>query len=298
MTIRPNRRQFMALAGAAALSLRAGSAHAIADSPATTVVWSGEGEFFGGFSGIEVSADRSSALVISDRGFAVRTRLIRDANETLTGIEALEHFPLLGRRGQPVRGGRGDTEGLDEGPDGTLHVSFEGQRRSRVARYADPRGRARELVQRRDWRELPGNRGLEALALDPDGIVYTIPEEMSDGSFPLYWLDDNRWRIAAQLAGGDDFAPVGMDFGPDGHLYLLERKFRLAFFGTRISRLRQGNLGQREILVETSYGALDNHEGISITRDGSGQLWATTISDDNQNRFQRTEICEFPLPSA
>ena len=25
------------------------------------------------------------------------------------------------------------------------------------------------------------------------------------------------------------------------------------------------------------------------------RMWATTVSDDNQNRFQRTEIAEFPL---
>ena len=54
-------------------------------------------------------------------------------------------------------------------------------------------------------------------------------------------------------------------------------------------------MGDPETLVETGYGAMDNHEGISITTEAAGGLWATTISDDNQNRLQRTEIAEFRL---
>ena len=47
--------------------------------------------------------------------------------------------------------------------------------------------------------------------------------------------------------------------------------------------------------MQTGLADLDNHEGLSVTRDSAGQLWATTISDDNQRRLQRTEIAEFRL---
>ncbi|MFN4100316.1 MAG: esterase-like activity of phytase family protein, partial [Pararhodobacter sp.] len=68
-----------------------------------------------------------------------------------------------------------------------------------------------------------------------------------------------------------------------------------AFFATRISRITPGHWDQPETLVETRLGLLDNHEGISVTRDAAGRLWATTVSDDNQHRLQRTEIAEFRL---
>jgi hypothetical protein len=294
----PSRRLFLTLTGGAAIGLLAPAARAVVERPTSVLVWSSDDAGFGGFSAIELSSDRRRALAISDRGYVVRAQLIRDASGRLTGIEPIERFPLQDRNGSAVRGGRADVEGMDQRPDGTLFVSFEGGRRARVMRHANDRAPAQALPQHPDWDSSPNNRGLEALAVDADGSIFAIPENTRDGFFPIYRYNDRAWTIAARLQSLDGFEPVGADFGPDGNLYLLERKFRLAFFATRISRLRSQDWGSREILVETSYGVLDNHEGISMTRDGAGQLWATTISDDNQNRFQRTEIAEFPLPDA
>ena len=293
-----SRRTLLAAAGGALVTLPAPAAQAIIERPASVVVWRGQGAFFGGFSGLELSTDRTRMLAISDRGFAVRAQLIRNAQGRLTGITPTEHFALRDNDGDPVRGRRADSEGMDQRPDGTLHISFEGGRRARIMRHANDRGRGRGLPRHSNWETLPGNSGLEALAVNADGVVFTIPENTRSGSFLLYRLDGQTWSIVARLPAINGFEPVGADFGPDGKLYLLERKFRLAFFATRISRLHPGNWDQREVLVETSYGVLDNHEGISITRDANGQLWATTISDDNQNRLQRTEVAEFRLPEA
>ncbi len=292
------RRNFLALSGGALVALRAPAAQAIVERPVSLVIWQGQGAFFGGFSGIELSTDRTRALAVSDRGFAVRAQLIRNARGRLTGVEHLEHFSLRDNNDQPLQTRRRDVEGMDQQPDGTVHLSFEGGRRTRVMRHETARARGRGLPRHDDWQSLPGNLGLEALAVDAGGRVFTIPENASNGAFPIYRLDGQSWSVIARLPNDSRFVPVGADFGPDGNLYLLERKFRMAFFATRISRLRPGNWGQREVLVETNYGVLDNHEGISVTRDGRGQLWATTISDDNQNRLQRTELAEFRLPPA
>ncbi|WP_127106578.1 esterase-like activity of phytase family protein [Pararhodobacter zhoushanensis] len=287
-----SRRHFLALGAAALLPARA--ARAVTNRPDSLYHWNSGGPFFGGFSGIELSSDRRRALLLSDRGFIVRVRLLRDDAGVITGVEKIEHFVLNGTAGSALRGHRADSEGLDQRPDGTLHISFEGSP-SRILQYRDETGPAEALPRANSWQRLPTNEGLEGIAVDQSGAVFTVPEAPLDGTFPLYRLT-NQWEIVGFLPDRDDFRPVGLDFGPDGNLYLLERKFRLAFFASRISRLRPGAWGQPETLVETSMGALDNHEGISITQDASGQLWATTVSDDNQNMLQRTEIAEYRLP--
>lgn len=285
------RRHLLTLAAAALLPAR--PALAVADRPDRLFRWNSGGPFFGGFSGIELSTDRSRALLLSDRGFVVRVRLIRDATGAITDVEKIEHFVLNGTDGAPLRGHRSDSEGLDQRPDGTLYVAFEGNP-PRLYQYPQEQGPATALPRANSWVRLPSNMALESLAVDAEGAVFTLPEAQLDGAHPLYRLRDH-WEIVGLVPNRDDFAPVGLDFGPDGNLYLLERKFRLAFFAIRISRLRPGAWGQPETLVETPLGALDNHEGISVTRDAEGQLWATTVSDDNQNRLQRTEIAEFRL---
>jgi hypothetical protein len=249
----------------------------------------------GGFSALVVTADRSALLTLSDRGFGVRARMLRDGQGRLTGVEKTDHFSLQDRGGTPLDGPRADAEGLDLRPDGTMLISFEGGERSRVARFGAD-GRQRGVLPRdRAWRRLHANSTLEALAVDEQGRALVIPEDPLDGGFPIFRAEGEGWRVLGPLPPLDGFQPVGADFGPDGALYLLERKFRLAFFRTRISRIEPGRWSERQVLVETAYGTLDNHEGVSITADSQGRLWATTISDDNRNRFQRTEIAEFRL---
>lgn len=305
MSSRPNRRQILTFALATALALRIMPLQAIAGRPHSVRTWSEDWPDFGGFSGFELMPDRLAFYALSDRGYLVRGRLRRDADGQIERIETLDVTPLHDADGNRLQSRASDSEGLALAPDGSLLVSFEGWRHGRVVRLATADGSAQTLPRARGWRALPSNASLETLAIDADGAVFVIPETPGpetpgpetpgqDG-FAIYRLDNTDWAVIGHLPRRGSFVPVGADFGPDGNLYLLERKFRLAFFATRISRLRPGAWSQPETLVETAYGLLDNHEGISVTQDAEGRLWATTISDDNQNRFQRTEIAEFPL---
>lgn len=294
MTRHLTRRQTLALCSTAlAAPLAVGTA--LADGPDSVFVWRGSGARFGGYSAIELDADRLGFLALSDRGFITRGRLSRAETGQITGVETLGHFPLRDTQGHPLRGRWADSEGLDRTPSGQLFVSFEGRRQGRVMRFTNPQSAGRDMPRHRGWRNLHPNSGLEALARDANGTLFAIPESLVDGGFPLYQKVQENWRIAAILPSENGFFPVGADFGPDGNLYLLERKFRLAFFASRISRITPGMWEHPERLITTRYGALDNHEGICVTADPRGDLWATTISDDNQNRFQRTEIAEFRL---
>jgi len=286
------RRLFLSFGAAALLAV---PGRATPSGPTSLLTWTDPMPNFGGFSGIELSRDRQSMIVVSDKGYAVEAALERNTTGGLTGVNVTRRYGLTARNGSTLTTNEGDAEGLDWDGGDRINVSFESGRLSRVTQYA--RGGTQISQRRRDprWRTRYHNATLEALAIDAQGRAVVIPEGPDEDGFPVFRQNGDAWDILAMLPNDTDFLPVGADFGPDGALYLLERKFRLAFFGTRISRIDPEDWGRRHILVETAYGVLDNHEGISITEDSAGRLWATTISDDNQNRFQRTEIAEFLL---
>lgn len=291
----PTRRQFLALSTIALFPL-AGSAQAPLNADTVPIyVWRGSGHSFGGFSAIHLFPNGLDFIALSDRAFVYTGQLVRDAHERITGVTTRSIHQLRDPEGNPLSGPPGDSEGIALGADGTLYVAFEGGRRTRVAAYETPDSPARILPRHRDFRHMPGNGGLEALAIDAQGRLYTLPEESPTTSFPLFRFENDRWTIIGHVPARNGFAPVGADFGPDGNLYLLERRFRVPSFATRISRLQPGRWDQPETLFETAAGTLDNHEGISITRTRAGRLRATIISDDNRFFLQRTEIVEVLL---
>jgi hypothetical protein len=251
----------------------------------------------GGFSGLEVDADGMRFTALSDRGFLVTGRFLREDGR-LTGIAAGPPLRLVAPSGRPLA--NSDTEGLDMAPDGTLHVSVEG-RHPRVWRFAAPGARADALPAAPGFAALQVNSGLEALAGDGSGVLVTLPERSGAWTtpFPLFRFENGRWSAGQTIPRQDKFLPVGADFGPDGRLYLLERDFR-GIFGFR-SRLRvftiEGGVpGPGETLFETRAGRHDNLEGLSVWRDPEGAIRLTMISDDNENFLQRTEVVEYRLP--
>ena len=114
--------------------------------------------------------------------------------------------------------------------------------------------------------------------------------------FPVYRYD-GTWRIPFHLPRRGDFLPVGMDFGPDGKLYLLERHFSGLSFSSRIRRfdLRGDRVTREEVLLTTAGGRFDNLEGIALWQTPGGETRITLISDDNFKFFQRTELVEFAV---
>lgn len=261
--------------------------------------WTGNDPLLGGLSAIDISADGSRFVALSDRGTITEGRLLRDGAGVITGIEAAPMLPLRGEGEAPLRPGRRDSEGIARAPDGTIYVSFEGA--SRVLAYDRIDGPARNLPVPAEFRGMQINSSLEALAVDDRGWLYTLPERSGreDRPFPVFVFDGRRWSQPFTIPREGPFLPVGADFGPDGRLYLLERDFEgIAGFASRIRAFTIGpeGPGPADLVLQTSLGTHDNLEGLAVWRDGAGNIRLTMVSDDNFRFFLRQEVVEYVLP--
>ncbi len=255
---------------------------------------------FGGFSGFEISPDGRRFHAVTDHAHLLTGRLERDGKGRIRGIAPEGFVPLKDPKGRPIAKGRErDAEGLAVGKDGTILVSFEGA--SRIWAYCSPACRARWVPAYRRFIGLAGNAGLEALAIGPDGSLYTLAEapDTRSGDHSVYRFRDGGWSVPFAIPGRGNFRPVGADFGPDGLLYILERyNIGALAFASRVRRFKVSDdkITDEAIILETPIGAHDNLEGLSVWRDSGGHIRLTMISDDNFSHQQRTEIVEFRLP--
>jgi hypothetical protein len=254
-------------------------------------VWAEVQAGFGGISALHLDADGARFMAVGDRGLLWQGRFQRGTGGQITGVTGLSRHVLRGPEGQPLPRGMADAEGIARGPDGRIYIAFEGPQ-PRIAAYDRPDAPARTLPVHPDFARLTPNQSLEALACDARGRLYTVPEGAQTGQFAVYRFDGQAWLVVGQIPMRDGFVPVGADFGPDGMFYLLERRFRSPLFASRVSRIRPDAWQSPQTIFQSPLGALDNHEGLAVSRPPVGRLRLTLVSDDNFNRFQRTEIVE------
>jgi len=247
---------------------------------------------FGGFSGLEVSENGSSFIALSDRGNVISGSFQRQ-EQVVSGIDAGPIHRLRREFGIPLEREYSDSEGLALAPDGTLFVSFEWEHGLRSLDASN--GQTSELITLDAFENFQENASLEALAIGPDGALYTMPERSGRASqpFSVYRLIDGNWDQPFSIPRRGAFLPAGADIGPDNLLYILERDFVGVGFRTRVRRFALDGTGE-ELVLETALRTHDNLEGISIWQDAVG-LRMTMISDDNFRSFQRTEIVEYRL---
>jgi hypothetical protein len=265
----------------------------------TAIRWPSDGDGFGGWSGIDVAPDGTRFVAISDSGTATQGMLHR-RDGRLAGVTAPRPDWLPPVAGDDPALQVRDAEGLAIAPDGTLHVSFEADHG--VATFPAGAARGHRLPVAPAFRRFRHNYGLEALALAPDGALYALPERSRAAGrpFPLYRFARGRWSVPATLPRDPGWWVTGADFGRDGALYVLERRFLGLGFASRIRRLvppLEGLLAA-ETVYRSPPGRHGNLEGIGIWRDAAGRLRAVMVSDDNFNAIQRTQIVEVVLPLA
>lgn len=259
--------------------------------------WRLDDPAFGGFSGLELTTDGRAFTAITDRGAITAGVLIRDSLGKVTGVENANLLPIMNLNNEAVRGLDADPEGLAIDRSGRIYISFEGHHR--IWAYAEPGAIAEAIPQHDHFAGLQRNSGMEALAVDAQGRIYTLPERSGrmDRPFPVYRYD-GQWSQPFTLPRDGGYMPVGADFGPDGRLYLLERDFRGVFgFFTRISRfeINESSAGSREILLETAQPFQNNFEGLAVWQDTEGALRMMLLSDDNFLGFLTTEFVEYRL---
>ncbi len=261
---------------------------------------------FGGFSGLQVSADGARILAVSDKGQWLGAELVFK-NARLTGLGGVEMSPLLAEDGRPIRGKFAvDSESLTaEQPgnlDGPVYVSFEGDHR--VLYYPGGiRGTSIRVPMPPALKRAPSNKGIEAFDRRADGTLIALTEE---------WLDD-RGNQRGWLIGKDGpqnirlrregiFDPTDLEFLPDGNLLVLERRYTLMGGpGMQIRRIKADALkpdtvldGEVLINLAARYG-IDNFEGMAVRRNTAGEVIIYLISDNNFNPLQKNLLLMFKL---
>lgn len=253
--------------------------------------------WFGGLSALSVDASGEGFVVLTDRSHLMQGKLLRDGDQ-LTGIKVTAHNQLRNSWGKEMQKGRDflDSEGLSVAPDGTLYISFEGY--ARVSRYKTSTATAEDLPQPRSFREFGINKALEGLASDEAGNLYTLPEKAPGDSFPVWRWNGRKWQQPFDVPKSAGYLPVGLDIGPDGRLYLLERKFALVGFKSRLRRwdINGDTIRNEATLLVTSLGTHGNLEGLSVWQTPKGVMRAAMVSDNNFLSFQKSELVEYQLP--
>lgn len=259
----------------------------------SNVIWSQPDAWFGGFSGAEVSDGGGQITLITDQGRLISAAMIRE-NGALKAMQLRSQTVLTDANGTELIDDGSDAEGLAIDHQGRAFISFE--REHRVAELYLQSGRVGKSMPNPDFADLQKNSGLEALAVHPNGALYTLPERSGATTtpFPVFTFADGSWRIARLIPRRGPFMPVGADFDDNGLFYLLERAASPLGFRSRIRRFdfAAPNLGEQTLLT-TGPGRYDNLEAISIWHNNAGQTFLTLISDDNFLAIQRTQIVEF-----
>lgn len=261
----------------------------------SAVNWTLETPWFGGWSGIELDANGTKLTIVSDRGQILRADIER-SNDGLTQITVRNAVRLKNEHGGQSGKKANDAEGFAIGPDGRAFISFEHAHRIMQADLDTGKTCCRIMLP--FAKNLQPNKGLEALAINPDGLLHAVAEKTPTGSatFPLYRYANDSWQIIAQITQRGPFLPVGADFDPTGRLWLLERAVTPVGFRSRIRLLNlTANATTERTLLTTLPGRFDNLEGISVWENSAGQLNVTMISDDNFLRIQRTQLVEYAV---
>lgn len=271
------------------------------------LILAAEDEEFGGYSGLAVDADGRGFWAISDLGHWLRLDLVVNAGGVPERVGAARILPLRDARGQPMERKRdNDAEALRRAADGHWLVAFE--RWHRIWAYAEPGGpAAMAMPMPAAAVDQPGNGGIEAMAVLPDGGLLLLSEEQTigaEGRDGAVWLQRNGQWLDRAWPLHDDFKPTDAVALPNGDVIVLERYFTpVNGPRARLRRLAAGALNDARLMPTTLAEwarpvSVDNMEALDARRAADGSIWLYILSDDNRNSLQRTLLMVFRLDAA
>ncbi|MCW8906780.1 MAG: esterase-like activity of phytase family protein [Sedimenticola sp.] len=257
-------------------------------------------------SGLAWDQDEQRLLAVSDRGLLLHLQPHFEAGR-LVGVDLLQTYPLLNRRGLPLEGSWRDAEGLtleraENGIRGDTHLLISFERQHRIERYRDNGRWLQTLPLPKPLRNirLRSNRGLESLTRHPQLGVVTAPELPPAGESHFLASSQGRsWNFVPQEENG---SVVGMETLPNGDLLLLERAYTSIFSPWIISlgRIPLPALlsDQRSIEIEP-VARMDSSEGwLTQNMEGlarHGEQGFFMVSDDGNRPWAQTQLLYFRL---
>lgn len=259
--------------------------------------WSIDDPAFGGMSALLMAPDGSTLFAGGDHGTLVEARVRRDKSGWITGIEGPVLTPVSLSSGLPPTTFKMDLEALARDRSGGLVTAFEGF--VRIERLSAPAARPTATHPWDSFVDMFGNQAFEALATLPDGRLIAITEAPLTSTHAGSVIYDGKiWHDGPEIPVSEGFMITGADTGPDGCLYLVERRYTLASGFT--SRLRRLSGGPQEWvdtpLYTTPPAQLGNVEGVAVWRDGQGQLAIEMLTDNGFWPFTPTRLIGLRAP--
>jgi hypothetical protein len=262
---------------------------------------------FGGWSDLHVSPDGRTLTSISDEGAWLTATIDYDGEANLAGLSGGRIGQLRGLDGQPLKTKtEADAEGMARLPDGSWLVAFE--HHHRLWRYQTLASTPTPFEGPTDIGRQPANGGIEALTALSDGRIIAISEEYSQRPGTVIgWIGQPTaggrytWR-SFDYATIPNFRPTAIALLPDGSFATIERAFDIVR-GVRCrvtrfdaSQLKPGGTVHAEELARLALPyAVDNLEGLAVTKGPRGETLLWLISDDNFNPLQRNILLLFEL---
>ncbi|MDH3742810.1 MAG: esterase-like activity of phytase family protein [Hyphomicrobiales bacterium] len=265
---------------------------------------------FGGFSGLEISANGKRVIAVSDQGWWLAADLVHQG-EQLTGVSNARMAPILTKSGKRSgKKSKRDAEALAafdaRKTDGPLLVGFE--RRERVELFdltkAGLKARPGLIKSPKAISSGPRNGELESLLRIWEGPFASWYLAISEKNFdPAGNIRGWRWKggqtVEFGIARHEDYRITDIAILPGGRdIVTLERSFSsgslpgmaMRRFNLKDLKPRQPAKGVKLLEARQPFFAIDNMEGLAVhqTRDGETRL--TMISDDNYNRTVQTTL--------
>ncbi|MCI4664292.1 MAG: esterase-like activity of phytase family protein [Neomegalonema sp.] len=263
---------------------------------------------FGGISGLDMHKLELTAA--TDAGVFLRIDLRRDERGAITALGAASIAPQLDGKGAPIESDGAKAEALARDPvSGLLWAAYLkdhrilGWRNIEAAAVADISALPKSV--------LAPEGGIEALAAARDRSLYAIASAPIRDQKGLSGAIGG-WRLAVdravrfEIKRSDGFRPKGADFGPDGALYLLERReagdqgaaLRIRRFAAKkVHKIEDGaQLGEGEtLLLLTDRAPIGAMDALAVDPGKDGKVVLTLVADNDHSAEQPTRLLQFTV---